>query len=76
MFCGVHPVAGFGGGYRAGLAFSRAAMAGRPSLSTTRQVNIWPMTGARAGSRTSRALVRPWAALNGTGCGMRSAAYP
>ena len=76
MFRAVHPVTGFGGGYFTGSAFSRAAMAGMPSLSTTRQVKTWPMTGARTGSRTSRALVRPWAALNGTGCGMRSASNP
>jgi hypothetical protein len=45
-------------------------MAGMPSLSTVHQLKIWAMTGARTGSRMSRALVRPWAALYGTGCGI------
>jgi hypothetical protein len=59
-----------------GGALSRAAMAGQPSLSTVRQAYICAVTRARAGSRVSRDSVRPWAALNGTGCGMRWAAYP
>ena len=75
-FWAVHPVAGLGGGYETGSALSRAAMAGQPSLSMVRQAYIWAMTGARAGSRVSRDLVRPWAALNGTGWAIRSAAYP
>jgi len=53
-----------------------AAMAGMPSLPRTRQVKICATTGARAGSRARRVLVRPWEALAGTGCGDRSAAYP
>src|SRR5690348_14912494 len=75
-FCAVHPVAGLGGGQAAGLALSRAAMAGQPSLPAVRHAYMRAMTGARTGSRMSRDLVRPWAALNGTGCGMRWAAYP
>jgi len=75
-FCAVHPVPGLGGGQAAGSALSRAAMAGQPSLSTVRHAYICAMTGALTGSRTRRDLVRPWAALNGTGCGIRSAAYP
>jgi len=50
-------------------AVSRAAMVGSPSLSTTRQVNIWVMTGPRTGSTARRVLVRPSAALAGTGWG-------
>jgi hypothetical protein len=48
-------------------------MAGMPSLCTTRQVNTWAITGARAGSMASRVLVRPWEALAGTGWAIRSA---
>ena len=51
-------------------------MVGMPSLSTTRQVKICATTGARSGSRARRVLVRPWLALTGTGCGIRSARYP
>ena len=72
----VHPRPGRGGGYRPGSAFSRAAMVGMPSLWTTRQVKICSTTGARAGSRARRVLVRPWLALTGTGCGMRTAVNP
>ena len=51
-------------------------MAGQPSLSMVRQAYICAMTGARTGSRVRRDLVRPWAALNGTGWAIRSAVYP
>jgi hypothetical protein len=63
-----------GGGYRAGSAFSLAAMVGTPSLPPVRQVKIASMAGAVTGALTSRVLVRPWLALSGLGCGWRSAA--
>ena len=49
------------------------AMVGVPRRSMVRQVKISATTGARSGSRARRVLVRPWLALTGTGCGIRSA---
>ena len=73
MLLAAHPSDPAGAGYWAGLAFSRIAIAGSPSLPIVRQVKIASTVGAVAGSMTSRVLVRPCAALTGLGCGMRSA---
>ena len=72
----VHPLPGSEGGQAWWSAFSRSVISGIPSRSTVRQVKICATTGARAGSGARRALVRPWAAFTGTGCGIRSAVYP
>jgi hypothetical protein len=69
----VQPLAGSAGGQAWWSAFSRSVISGTPSRSTVRQVKICSTMGARAGSRARRALVRPWAAFTGTGCGIRSA---
>ena len=47
-----------------------------PVFSVARQVKICATAAAGTGSSTRRVLVRPWAALTGTGCGKRQAAYP
>jgi hypothetical protein len=72
----VHPAVSPGGGYAAGSPLRRQVMVGTDSLSSARQEKIWVTTGPRAGSVIRRLLVRPWAALTGTGCGIRSARYP
>jgi hypothetical protein len=71
----VHPP-GLGDGQRPGSALKRLVMVVTPSRFSVRQVKICATTGARTGSRTRRVLVRPWAALPGLGCGIRSGAYP
>src|SRR6266702_2030205 len=63
----VHPLAGSGGGYDWWSAFSRAVSSGTPRRPGVGQAKICATTGARAGSRIRRALVRPWAAFTATG---------
>ena len=47
-----------------------------PAFWLARQVKICATVAAGTGSRTRRVLVRPWAALAGTGCGTRCGGVP
>lgn len=66
---GAHPPGQVG----APVASGRAAIATLDRFSSTRHSNIFVTHGPACGSMTRRVRLRPWPALTGTGCGIRSA---